>query len=1432
MDRPDDRRQALEETQDHAPSVGSGADETVAPSATARDGAAPTFAPPRQPDEVGVLGPYRVVKELGRGGMGAVYAAVDSRLDRKLALKVMLPQFAADAAAKERFLREARAAAQIAHDNVVTVYEADERDGVPYIAMQFLQGYSLDEYLKKKGSPKLPQIVRIAREAAAGLAAAHRIGLVHRDVKPANLWLEAPNGRVKVLDFGLARPVDAEVELTRTGAVVGTPAYMSPEQARGLKVDHRTDLFSLGVLLYRLCTGRLPFRGPNTMALLMALGTEEPTPVRALNDEVPESLAALIHRMLSKRPDERPASAEDVAKRLREIAESLARPSVVADASSKTTSEPIHVSTAPADNPFADLKPTRLEAAGPKPADVPRLTMPKGEASGPPSRAPTWVIALACGFLLPLAALGIIFYWETPDGVVRFEINDPQVKVTIGKDGPTITGADPKPITLKPGKHGLTITRGDFTFDTKAFELNRGDESVLKVEWLPGKVQVSRDGKILDAKERPSTTVVADPDRRFAERTLELGGVVQVVGEDRDITKSADLPQGPFALSSINLTGTRVIDNDLEGIDRCQELAELALADTTITDGGLAYLKNCRALYKLWLHGARVTDDGLVHLKDLPRLYFIHLGGTGITGVGLEHLSGCKDLGSVSLQGTPLTDAGVARLQRLQGLAHVNLVDTPITDAAFAPLERLPALTTLEVGNTRVTAKGVEDFRKAKPGCTVIYKAASEPAADPDRQAAEWVLSVGGYLKTGSGNEIRSADKLPAAAFKVAFVSLSNCEIKKDDLQRLSGLTDLGEAYLHNTAIDDDGLERLAGLVNLRALHLGAARITDRGAKRLAGFKRLTWLNLSDVNLTDQGVNELAALDGLTSLRLVGTRTTDAGLTALRGLKTLIYLNLRKTGVTAKGVADFHAAVPSCRVDYDGGVIEPAVAVDPKRAAVEAVRQYCRLVARAPTGPGFSIDAERPPPEGEFVVVDVFASELYAEGPEPPPMTAQRRQEFLDALCTLEGAEEIYDSYGVIGFSADDLARLAASPAGKTLRKIAGFAPTVAHLEAAKKFPHLESLRLSAKTATDADLRKLEEFPRLDGLGLNELGNGAAASDAALAPARQLPVRTLALQNSKSLKAAWLRGALTMPKLERIRLTSTNASDDLLRELAGAKSIDWLDLDETAVTDACIDTLATMKALLRLNLKKTAITQAGLERLAAALPYCRIDHDGGVVEPSGTDADRKAAEWVLSIGGTVSIDVKTKIANAADLPPGRFSLTHVDLANKKRVTDADLARFAGCDALYSLYLSNADVTDAGIAHLKRCRRLARLELNYTKVGDPGLAHLASMKKLNALNLNGLTISEQGLAPLKDLKELNSLIVGGATFDRRALRGLKEVRRVRELTIAGVSGMTAADLAVLHELAPLRVLSLHQTPCDDAWIETFRAARPSCFVVRQ
>jgi hypothetical protein len=294
-------------------------------------------APSRQPGPVpDQLGPYRLVKPLGQGGMGTVYLAEDVKLRRQAALKVMLPEVATDPQAKDRFLREARAAAALRSDHVVTVYQVGDEGGTPFIAMELLRGMPLDAYLAKEPAPGLRTVARLGREIAEGLAAAHARGLVHRDVKPANVWLEAPKGRVKLLDFGLARPATVDPastgHLTENGAVLGTPAFMSPEQAQGKPVDFRTDLFSLGGVLYLLSTGRLPFNGPTATALLIEMAMTRQKSAREVNPKVPAALSELIDRLLAKESGDRPGSAREVVEALRAIErDPTNRPATAAD---------------------------------------------------------------------------------------------------------------------------------------------------------------------------------------------------------------------------------------------------------------------------------------------------------------------------------------------------------------------------------------------------------------------------------------------------------------------------------------------------------------------------------------------------------------------------------------------------------------------------------------------------------------------------------------------------------------------------------------------------------------------------------------------------------------------------------------------------------------------------------------------------------------------------------------------------------------------------------------------------------------------------------------------------------------------------------------------------------------------------------------------
>lgn len=267
------------------------------------------------------LGRYRLEALLGAGGMGEVWRAFDSQLERPVAVKLLHENLAADAIAKARFLREARAAAKLHHDNVVGIFDAGEIDGNLVLAMPLLKGETLDSRVRRDGALSASEVAQAGAELFEGLSAAHKAGLIHRDVKPSNVWLEQPNSRAMLLDFGLARPETGE-GLTQAGGIFGTPGYMSPEQARGEPLDFRTDLFSAGAVLYFAATGKAPFAGPgiNTLAVLERTKTYEPAAPCLVRPDLPVALSDFILVLLQKDRNGRPNSAEEAAVHLRRLA--------------------------------------------------------------------------------------------------------------------------------------------------------------------------------------------------------------------------------------------------------------------------------------------------------------------------------------------------------------------------------------------------------------------------------------------------------------------------------------------------------------------------------------------------------------------------------------------------------------------------------------------------------------------------------------------------------------------------------------------------------------------------------------------------------------------------------------------------------------------------------------------------------------------------------------------------------------------------------------------------------------------------------------------------------------------------------------------------------------------------------------------------------
>ncbi|MEZ6142029.1 MAG: protein kinase [Zavarzinella sp.] len=1172
------------------------------------------FSPPALAGEVGTLGPYRIIKELGHGGMGAVYAALDTRLDRQIALKVMLPEYAANHAAKERFLREARAAAKIKHDNIVTIYEADERDGIPYIAMEYLEGYPLDEYLKKKGTPSLKHIIRIAAETFAGLGAAHKLGLIHRDIKPGNLWLESPNARVKILDFGLAKPMDSEVELTKSGTIVGTPAYMSPEQARADEIDHRSDLFSVGVMLYRLTTGQLPFAGKTTMAVLMALATEEPKPVRELNPEVPESLERLINQLLAKNPDQRPKDAATAIAHLREVAEELKNPGhtqPIVEAM-PVTYVPMSMPTA-AENPFADIDASSGSATIAQPqASEKQPEVRHGRKKAPPTgKKPFWI---AAGSLAALVAMivGVVIIIKNKDGTeTKIEVPDGATVIVKGKDGKELANVGP--------------------------------------------------GKVNPAPQM-------DVDRKAAEWVIGRRGIVQVNGELNDINSVKLLPKSPFRLTSIKLIISKLTDEDLGNIENCEHLMELNLGgNTSITDKSILRLKHIHELRTLELYYCKITNKALEHFKDCKNLQFLNIKGTLITLEGIEQLQSRSDLTILNVSNNnKIRDSDLVHLSDFKKLQELSLTGTHITDQGILHLKELKGLSGLDVSRTKITPTGIEELHQSLPKCRITHDSGVIEPIDIDRKAAEWVISKGGSVRiNGQRSDIVALENLPNDSFFLTQINLPQTRVTDADLkniwnvkhllglnlahnnqltdgiiQNLLQLKDLETLDLAGTKVTDTGVNQLKQLVNLTSLNLLKTLVSDAGSKDFKDLKRLTHLDLSDTLVSDAGVKELKSLTNLNYLNLAFTGVGDAGMQELKNLKNLkaltlektlvsdlglkelkelknlnylslgqtevsdtglkdigllknltqlhvhktkvsdegmkiikvlekldildlsgtqvgdlglkelkdlknlnhlflkdtnltdeslnqlkefkklTYLKLQNTKISQKGFADLRQALPNCKIEHDGGVIEPENGVD-----------FHRTFAAFALSKGGTVGILS---EGQFQDV------------APPKMLPGGA--FQVITCSLAG------------------------------KKIA--AHDLQHLHAVKT---ISTLIISDTSLDDAGFAQIGKHQTIELLYANDL----PVTDVGIASIQHLP-------------------------LKKLHLCSTKVTDKCASALA-KMPLEELLLNSTAVTDETLVKLAKINSLKILSVPRTKVTKAGIDRFHAALPTCKITWDGGEI---------------------------------------------------------------------------------------------------------------------------------------------------------------------------------------------------------------------------
>jgi len=886
----------------------------------------PRFPASEHPGDLGRLGRYRILKRIGAGGMGAVYLGFDEALQRKIAIKVLSAKQSADPDSLARFMREARTAAAVHSDHVVTTHDVDAVAGVPFIAMEYLQGIPLDRYLVSHPGLAVEQIVRIATEVARGLAAAHEVGLVHRDIKPSNLWLESPQGRVKILDFGLAKemtPTAADAhDVTRTGDVLGTPAYMSPEQARAQPVDHRTDLFSFGAVLYELCTGRKPFTGATVMAVLMALGTEDPTPVRELNPNVPESLAALVHRLLAKYAVDRPPSANAVLDTLLAISSGTV---VLHQTSTQHPVVYVPITVAPQ----AESVWERMASAD----DTPEAAATRAESKlkVKPKPLPWLAIGSAVAVLLAVGILLLVMNPRKP------------------KPPPDVAAEPlPRPVVKPPVKP-------------------KDDPERKVAEWLTaheGTLSVQGVGDALLVYPR-GTPVLPSPLGAIVRIHLDLGCLFA----DDDIDQLRALP----ALKALLVAKSEVTDAGLEKLTRlpaAPTLEELAFITSKISDQGLKQLPRLPKLHSLEIGSPLVTGDGFlalaVHCPNLTRLAVI---GVPLDQCRFADLRGFEKLRKLSFHKCAVADEQWPFLAAALTLEDLELTGVPVGDAGLEQIARMKSLTQLRLTTSKATHNGVMKFKAMKPDCVVIsdvYK----PELDPNRVAAAWAADKGGRVWIAGPQPDAPPEQFPNQAVLVTRVAfdVSKHQLTDADLDRLAPLSHLRAVTTTVTQLTDDGLEKwskfpmadkyeeiglIAGNVTdkglkhvkrfrslvsfhltggqitgdglaaftdlpaLRRLTFDTAPLNDAGLKYLAGTKLTDLMLLNCPNVGDDGLKTLAAIATLTNLNLYKCGVGDGGLKSLSAAKNLKTLNVSGTKVTAEGVATLRKALPDCAITSD-----------------------------------------------------------------------------------------------------------------------------------------------------------------------------------------------------------------------------------------------------------------------------------------------------------------------------------------------------------------------------------------------------------------------------------------------------------------------------------------------------------------------------------
>ncbi|REK31565.1 MAG: hypothetical protein DWQ42_00295 [Planctomycetota bacterium] len=1208
-----------------------------------------------------VLGNYVVLEKLGAGGMGVVYKARQRRMKREVALKV-LPETLTDSKdAVARFHREVEAAARLQHNNIAVAYDADEAGGVHFLAMEYVNGPNLSQYVKQHGPLPLPYAVALCLQAAKGLQHAHNQGIVHRDIKPGNLMVDQ-SGTLKILDMGLAHlgveATDGEdvSELTQSGRVMGTVDYMAPEQAVDAKrADNRADIYSIGCTLYYLVTGKpLSPDGSITQKLLWHQ-TEEIPPLSSLAEGVSETLDAVALKMLGKKPEDRQQSMDEVVAQLDAVLSEM----------------PVDTSELPElAGPLAEVN--ILPSIGSATAFDRATLMDRtlyGEPEAKSSRG-RWIVAAAV--LLLLAGGGAAMFGM------------------LGNDNHEAGDGDSGQVALLPDDGNGSA--GGSSADDAA---TPADEPFRKrIEWIfdqSGSVQVVvPDGAAAETIGRREDL----PEGRFVvrrvklERTAlaenDLARLQEIDGLEELSLRETKLPDGSLAalaeleqLWSLNLSRTDVDDAIAESLASLDRLRDLNLSGTKITDATLTQLAGLRNLEKVYLADTTVTDAGIQQLYGLTKLRSLSLNGTDITATGHRDLRAAlprleiawdgadidmivarkilkkgavitvvdvetnetaeyqRDVDlpgrqfritSIDMSGNPvINNDDLALVRELRNVEILKLDGTAVTDDALVSLGSLSTLKEVDLGSMQVDDATVAAIKRALPDCEI------KQSLTDQRATANWVIAQGGAVTVTTPDgvlleDLRAEADLPRGPFTILGVRLiENARVDDEALAQFRGLAKLERLLLSSTDVSDAGLEHLAGCTGLRELDLSDTKITDTGARRLARLRSLKQLRLAGTEVSSEGLRSLINLPDLTHLSLARTGVADADLVHLKGMDRLTWLSLSGTPatdaalprlaslrqlrqlfvdgtqITDAGVEELKESLSSCRVEAD--------APDPQRLAARWVLQQKGTVGLQDGDDVLELTRITDLPRDACVVRSVDLSSL--ERLRAGELT---RLSACSALTDLKLSNTPTSDRELEAIARlDGLRRLSLSGTRVTDRGIAALAALVG----------LESLDVSRTRVTGRTLSALSGLTSLRVLGLNDC-RLTDRSMRALADFTNL--ETLVMRNAPQVSDVGFAELAPLTKLVRLELGGSRVTDAIAEQLATYENLQRLDLSRTQVTDALVPQLAELENLQRLRLDGTEITDSTLAALTQFEALIDVDVRSTEVTKAAVDQLRASRE--------------------------------------------------------------------------------------------------------------------------------------------------------------------------------------------------------------